>query len=217
MSRFDVDDDSDEDCSGGLSSQLPTEPPFLAYMHDTEAAEQDILDFFGSELEVISVTVAKNEAKVEFKDRDTLARSLFYGGRLLKGREAKIVLWAGGAPPRPPSLPPPPPPPPPAPVAENNSSSSARNGSDGGGRSAGAGRGRVGGGRWSSGRESRDAEGRREGGRAGRSGPRSSIFGRDSAPRRQPPSSAVEGAEGGGRREGRLQRGARRRSAPVCN
>lgn len=212
MSRFDVDDDSDEDSSGGLSSQLPTEPPFLAYMHDTEAGEQDIRDFFGSELEVISVTVAKNEAKVEFKDRDTLARSLFYGGRLLKGREAKIALSAGDAPP-PHLTPPPPPPPPPAPVAENISSFSAQNGNDGGGRGAGAGRGRGGGGRWSSGRESRDAEGRREGGRVGRSGPRSSIFGRDSAPRRPPLSAKHEDGEGG-EKEGEAAEGGEKKERP---
>ncbi|TFJ83720.1 hypothetical protein NSK_004824 [Nannochloropsis salina CCMP1776] len=201
MSRFDVDDDDHDldESSGGLSSQLPTEPPFLAYITDTEASEDDIRAFFGAECEVVEVNVANNVAKVEFKERDTLARALFYSGRLLMRKEAKISLTLATA-----STPAPRP----AQATAFKSTSSQYSSSStaasvssntknggGSGRERGGGKGYQG---QSRGSPSRDrGRGGPRGGEGGRRGPRPNIFGGENGPRR-----AALSSEGGGGGDG---------------
>ena len=84
------------------STQSPNHYPILsfkAYVHGLkpEVKEDALKDFF-AELEVVSLSIHNCEGKVEFKDRDNLARGLFYCGRLLSGREVKVDLSSTPAP-----------------------------------------------------------------------------------------------------------------------
>ncbi len=211
-SRFDVGSDSEDSTDGGAPSlQLPTSPPFIAYCHNVQedTKESDVRDFFGELDEIVSVMLIKGDAKVEFKERDTLARALFYSGRLLSGREVKVDLKPG-------PVPRPLPPAPPA-VAEGSSSASSHKSDGGGGRDRGEGRGegRGGGrgGRWSSNRDGGDGGGRSGRGRGG--GRSNNIFGRSNerdAPRRPPP--AGEGGEENKEKEGEEAAGGERPQRP---